>query len=351
MTEENRPISAPKRVAVVRLSAAGDVVLTTPALESLKAAWPETEIIYVTKALYHPLIKHHPAVSQVVPWGPEDSVGVVRSRLLELGVDALLDLHSSQRSRLLRWSLPGKPAVVWNKRPWLTNLTVRSGIRPYRPAITIAQRYHRAVEALVGRELPPGRLRFYGGPAESEEAARVLREAGLDPERPLIGVSPGAKWNTKRWPAERFGEVIGRAQAAGFQCVITGSPDETDLAEAIQAVAPEAVNLIGKVPFSLLGGIIERCTAFLANDSAPMHISRGLGVPTLAFFGSTAPEQFHFEGHALLFSNEPCAPCHFYGRKACPKKHFNCLMNISADQAWLALQPLLDGERRGYLRG
>jgi ADP-heptose:LPS heptosyltransferase len=82
-----------------------------------------------------------------------------------------------------------------------------------------------------------------------------------------------------------------------------------------------------------------------------MHISRGLGVPTLAFFGSTAPEQFHFEGHALLFSNEPCAPCHFYGRKACPKKHFNCLMNISADQAWEALQPLLDGERRGYLRG
>ena len=123
MTEENPSISPPKRVAVVRLSAAGDVVLTTPALESLKAAWPETEIIYVTKALYHPLIEHHPAVSRVVPWGPEDSVGVVRARLLELGVDAVLDLHSSQRSRLLRWSLPGMPAVVWSKRPLLTNLT------------------------------------------------------------------------------------------------------------------------------------------------------------------------------------------------------------------------------------
>ena len=199
----------PKRIAIIRLSSAGDIVLTSPAIESLKAAWPSTELIYVTKAAYHPLIESNPGISHVLPWSPTDAVRTIRKQLIELKVDAILDLHNSQRSKLLRWSLPLIPSVVWKKRPTMTNLTVRWMLEPYTPAMTIAARYHRAVERLVGSELPSGKLRFFLRPTEAREAASLLEESGLDLDKPIIGVSPGAKWNTKRWPAERFGEVAG----------------------------------------------------------------------------------------------------------------------------------------------
>ena len=342
---------APKRVAIIRLSSAGDIVLTSPAVESLKTAWPNTEIIYVTKQAYQPLIESNPLVSNVVPWTKTDTVASIRKQLLELNVETILDLHNSQRSKLLRWSLPTLPSAVWQKRPLMTNLTVRWMLKPYSPEMTIAARYHDAVEQLVGKQLPQGHLRYFLRPTEAREAATLLQDAGLDLDKPIIGVSPGAKWHTKRWPAERFGEVIRRAHQQGFQSIITGSLDEMSLAETIQESCPDSINLIGKVPFNLLGGIIGLCNAFLANDSGPMHISRGLGVPTLAFFGSTAPEQFHFEGHSLLFSNEPCAPCHFYGRHKCPKKHLHCLTNITVNNAWESLKPLLDGNKRPLVQG
>ena len=343
------PQKPPRRVAILRLSSAGDIVLTSGALESLKRAWPETELFYVTKGLYRPLIEHSPHLAGVLPWTPEDTVSSMKQRLVSLGIDAIVDLHNSQRTRLLRLLMPGVPGVVWQKRPWSSSLSVRLGLTPYRPTMTIAARYHNAVEALVGSPLPRGHLQYHLGPNEIADSLEVLKEAKLDLKRPIVGVSPGAKWYTKRWPARRFGELISRVLDQGFECIITGSDDELPLAHQIQESAPQAVNLVGKVPFALLGGVLSHCSAFIANDSGPMHIARGLGVPTLAFFGSTAPEQFHSGGHAFLFTEEPCAPCHFYGRKSCPKKHLNCLKNISTDDAWEALGPLLNGERRPFL--
>jgi len=297
------------------------------------------------------LVEPNPAIAEVLPWTETDTFKTIRKKLVDRKIEAILDLHNSQRTKALRWSLPSIRSVVWQKRPLLTNLTVRWMLRPHNPEMTIAARYHQAVEELVGAPLSFGHLRYFLRPTEAREAAALLEESGLDLNKPIIGVSPGAKWNTKRWPAERFGEVIRRTHELGFQSIITGSPDEMNLAQTLQENSPESVNLIGKVPFNLLGGIISLCNAFLANDSGPMHISRGLGVPTLAIFGSTAPQQFHFDGHGLLFTNESCAPCHFYGRHECPKKHLECLTNISVEKAWRALEPLLDGNRRPFVNG
>ena len=350
MTHSPIPSKTPRRVAVIRLSSAGDVVLTSAALESLKKAWPDTELYYVTKALYQPLIEHSPHVTKVIPWTQQDTPSTMKAKLSALRIEAVVDLHNNQRTKILGLLSRGIRRVAWKKRPWAVSAAVRLGLRPYHPKQTITESYHQAIEELVGEAAPRGHLRYYTGPHELQESQKVLVQAGFKPGQPLVGVSPGAKWNTKRWPAKRFGELVARTQERGFQCIITGSDDEIALAHEIVQAAPHAINLVGKVPFSLLGGVIAHCDTFLANDSGPMHISRGLGVPTLAFFGSTAPAQFSFEGLSFLFTNEPCAPCHFYGRNSCPKKHLNCLTHITTDDAWSSLEPLLDGKRRPFLK-
>ena len=115
---------------------------------------------------------------------------------------------------------------------------------------------------------------------------------------------------------------------------------------AIRRCAPGAVDLCGRLDLSALGGFIERCGAFVANDSGPMHMARALGVPTLALFGSTDPGMFEFDGHAALFAGVGCSPCSFYGRRRCPRGHFHCMLDLDVDRAWRALVPLLRVGRR-----
>jgi ADP-heptose:LPS heptosyltransferase len=197
-----------------------------------------------------------------------------------------------------------------------------------------------AVEELAGRTLPPGRLSYVVGPAQQAKADKVLTEAGINLAGPLVGMSPGAKWDTKRWPVGRFGELATRALAAGHQVIVTGSPGEAALGTAIKESAPQVADLVGAVDLDVLGGVIARCSAFVANDSGPMHLARALGVPTLAFFGSTDPAQFDFAGHRVLFKSEPCSPCSFYGLARCPKGHLRCLETIEVEEAWQALTQL-----------
>jgi heptosyltransferase II len=333
-------------VLVLRLSAVGDVILTAPAIDALRRAWPDCRVVFAVKEGFRALVASRPDVDHVIGLSPGESVLAFARRLAAEKPDCILDLHATTRTRLLRLLVPAGRKVVWKKRPWRDNLPVRLGLRPYRAQGTIAARYRAAVEVLVGRALPPGELRYYVSADDQAAADGVLAQVGVDASRPLVAMSPGANWATKQWPTERFAELARRLLAQGAQVVVTGSAAEARLWEPFATQAPGAHDLIGKAPLGILGGILQRCTAFVANDSGPMHMARALGTPTLAIFGSTDPSQFVFDGHGLLFAPPACAPCHFYGRKRCPKGHFRCMLELDVERAWNALRPLLSGGRR-----
>lgn len=332
-------------IVVLRFSAVGDVILAAPALAALRAAWPQARIVYAIKERLAHLVRHNPNVDEVLELRQGEGPCSFARRIRSLAPAAVLDLHNKIRSKLVRLLMPSVPVVVWHKRDFRDTLPVKLALRPYRASMLFADRYHAAVEELVGRPLPHGKLEYFLGPGDRAAADAALRANGLDPERPLLGLSPGANWETKRWPAERFAGIARRALAQGLQVAVQGNAEEADLGRRIAEQARGAVDLSGKLDLRALGGFISRCVAFVANDSGPMHMARALGVPTLALFGSTDPAMFDFRGHLALFAGVPCAPCSFFGRSRCPRGHFRCMLDLDEDRAWSALTPLLGSGR------
>lgn len=343
-------LEAPRRVLVLRFSSLGDVVLTSAAIDALKRAWPATEVVFAVKGAFADLVRSNPHVSQVVTMDPGEGAFSMARKLHALEADALLDLHRNNRTAALRALLRGpKRRAVWSKRPFADNLAVRLRLRPYRAAMTISERYHRAVEALAGASLPRGEMKLWVSAAHQAEADVVLAEAGLDAARPLAAISPGGTAATKLWPIERFAEIARRLAAAGAQVAVTGAKAEAPLAQAILSAVPAAKDLTGRFGIGVLGGVIARCTAFVGNDSGPMHMARALGTPSLAVFGSTDPRQFDFTGHAVLFAGVECSPCSFFGRPSCPEGHFRCMLDLDVERAWAALLPLVNAQPRRAL--
>jgi len=330
---------------VLRFSAVGDVLLTAGVLTALKRAWPNTRIVYVTKLGLVPLVADHPAVDAVVGLAPGESLGAFRARLKHQAPDAVLDLHDKLRSQWLRLTVGAARKAVWHKRPFWAGLCARLGLSRYRATSLIAERYHDAVEQLVGAKVEPGPLSYHPNEASRGRVAALLAEFKLDSSTPVIGMAPGSMWETKRWPPEHFAALARFARAQGYQVLLSGSQPEAVVTRAV-AEASGAIDLAGRVSLADLGAFIERCRAFVANDSGPMHLARALGVPTLALFGSTDPGQFDFKGHALLYANLECSPCSLYGRRTCPKGHFRCMRELDDGRAQQALQRLLEGPAR-----
>jgi heptosyltransferase-2 len=317
-------------------------------MEALRLAWPQSRILFVVKEALGPLVAESPDIDEVLHLMPGEGPQRLARRLRERGVEMVLDLHGKLRSRLMRAFLPGVRWVSWHKRDVGETLAVKLAWRPYHATMRFADRYHEAVEKAVGRELPRGRLRYFPASADRAEADRLLEEAGLTLDRPLIGISPGARWATKRWPVERFGIIAARALDAGLQVVVQGVEEERALTKVVWDAAPGALDLTGRLGLGALGGLIARCSAFITNDSGPMHMARALGVPTLALFGSTDPGMFEFAGHRALSVALSCSPCSFFGRASCPQGHFRCMRDLDDERVWEALQPLLVGGRRRW---
>ena len=86
------------------------------------------------------------------------------------------------------------------------------------------------------------------------------------------------------------------------------------------------------LPLLHLAGLISRCALFVTNDTGPMHLAAGLGVPVIALFGptddmATGPLG---EGHAVIRKTADCAPC---GLRECPQDH-RCMTEISQDEVF-----------------
>ncbi|MDO8504303.1 MAG: glycosyltransferase family 9 protein, partial [Candidatus Liptonbacteria bacterium] len=101
----------------------------------------------------------------------------------------------------------------------------------------------------------------------------------------LLGVCMSGKTEDKRWPAEKFGEVLrnlGAKRKIGL--IFFGGPGDFDSAESVAKMCKlPYINFAGKpIKESILA--IKRGDAFLTADTGPMHIAAAFGIPIVALF-------------------------------------------------------------------
>jgi heptosyltransferase-2 len=180
----------------------------------------------------------------------------------------------------------------------------------------------------------------------AEEAAAWRARRGLDHERPVVALGPGAMNPSKRWPEAAFGAVARRLTSEGFAVWVLGSPEEHPLAEAIIAGAgPHARNLTGP---DLRDAVLALRSAQVAicNDSGLLHVAAAIGTPTIGIFGPTSPRLWApLNPLAAVVETRtpvPCRPCH---KPRCRFGHHRCMREIPAQDVLAAVHRALSDAR------
>lgn len=331
----------PKCLALVRFSAAGDIILTAHAAAALAHAWPHTRRIFVTHARYQSLVQHNRHIDAVCALQPGEGIWALAARLRAQGVDAVCDLHGSWRSRALVMALGFVRHSRLRKRTLYTSLAHALAHAPYRPIAPLEVRYLQAAQELVGAPLPPGRPAFEITAQDEAAGAQLLAEAGGTVGASSLALLPGAAWATKRWPVQHFINIARRARALHLQVLILGSKEEAHLTRAIAAGAPGSLDLGHTMPWGALAHLLRGCRAAVAGDTGPMHLARAVGTPCIVLFGSTPASQFDLPPQRVIASSEHCSPCSAHGLAACPRGHLRCMTELAPGDVWRALEPLL----------
>jgi len=363
------------RILLIKPSAVGDVVHALPVLAKLRERYPAARIDWMLTPPIAELIRHHPALSNVVlfareaygrPWEDWshsfDFIRMVRD-LHDAHYDMVIDLHGQFRSAFFTLAT-GSATRIGFDRPrrhvrWagrrLPRQALLHGWTGARELSWVAYTHRIPVPTLdahaVDRylwvadllDLPPGPAEF-DVPVPPEAASsmdRVLNEHGLA-AKPLAVLTPGTIWETKHWPPESFARVARHLADSGWAVVLAGAPRDRPRCQSVAAGCPEAVDLCGRTKLSELVALIRRARICVTNDSGPMHLAAALGTPLVSIFGPTDPVWIGPYGRpeAVVRAGLDCSPCYLRRLRDCPHGH-GCMHQVTPEMVIRRIERIL----------
>ncbi|MDZ7344136.1 MAG: lipopolysaccharide heptosyltransferase II [candidate division KSB1 bacterium] len=363
----------PQRILIIRLSAIGDILLTTPLLRALRNRFPHTRLDFVVKSDFAELLHYHPAITQLYKVDPHAGWSALRAlgrQLRKQRYELVFDIHNNFRSRYLTAAACPQRVLRYRKHVFRRWMLVRTKINWMKTVPPVSRRYlDTALPLGIGAEQPQeaSPLELFWREQEEREATTTLTTHGWEPDMPLIALAPGAGYFTKRWPAAYFGQFAAALAQLGNQLVLLGGPQEAEVAKEVEKTMKEVersarqhngvfeknrvsnvgglINLVGKLSLLAAAAVIKRCRLLITNDSGPMHIAEAVGTPLVAIFGSTVREFGFFPqnatSHVVEHEGLSCRPCSHLGHDRCPRGHFRCMREILPETVLAIAQQLL----------
>ncbi len=344
---------------IIRFSSLGDVILTTPVIGALKTKFPQSRIFFFTKAQYGDILKNDPRIFSWIEFDPTEIhqgfSGFMRlvSELRSYDFDLLIDLHANLRSFLVRHLTKSKIKLKYNKH-WLSRFLMVHCKFLKTNAIHTVDSYLKVLKNLQ-IYMPEKNPLIFLSQDDVEFSNHFLLEQKVKKDDIVVGVHPGARWETKRWDEGKFEQVCqALIDRDNYKIMLLGDVGDKELIENISKDIPNAkvIKVMG-LPTGRFMSLIRRCDCFVTNDSGPMHIASALQVPVVAIFGSTHPKLgFAPVGskNVVLCANVKCSPCSLHGEKKCSKKSRFCMDLIDPEMVVEAVEKLLK-ENESFLKG
>ncbi len=291
LSPRNERVPDVRKIAVLRANALGDFLFVLPALDALRAAYPDAEITLLGSAWHADLLRDRPGpVGRVVTLpvirgvntthdGPEDLAlseafyDAMRQECFDLAVQ----MHGGGRFSNPLIARLGARVTLGLKTPDAAPL---DRVMPY---IYYQSEVVRYLELVVRVGAAPVTLepRLAVTASDLAEADAVLPPG---PE-PLVALHPGASDPRRRWPPAHFAAVGDALAASGMRVVVTGTDAERDLTAAVvRGMTAPALNLCGRLSLCGLTGVLSRCAVMVANDTGPLHLAGAVGTPSVGIY-------------------------------------------------------------------
>jgi ADP-heptose:LPS heptosyltransferase len=280
-----------RRIAALRANALGDLLVALPALEAVRAAYPEAELVLLGRRWHQDFLSARPGpVDRVIAMPP--LLGVSTPDDVDAPASPPADFLAAVRAERFDVALQLHGGGGYSNR-FVRCLGARVTAGPRALGAEALDRWFRyeywqpevlrylEVAAMVGA--PPVSLQATVAVTEAdrEEALRAVPPV----QGRLVAIHPGAGDPRRRWPAERFAAVADALAGDGAEIVVTGDAGDGGLVtRVVGEMRRPARPLAGDLSLGGLAALLSRCALVAGNDTGPLHLARAVGTPTVAVY-------------------------------------------------------------------
>ena len=257
-------------ILVIHPGALGDVLQTVPALRGLRAVAPAAPIIFVGQPRLGRLLVELGAAQQARAF---DGFGL-ETLFVDAPAAAALAEAVSRVKYVVSWF--GSRDQTYRRR--LRALAPRALVAAPVPDDDTPVWRH-LLGTLAGWDLAiPERVEPLRAPP------LPAGDASAD-GRPRLVVHPGSGGDWKRWPVERFAEVIRALRQRGaFEVLVHQGPADAEPAQRLVALLEGGATVLLRPELPRLAAVLGACRAYLGGDSGVSHLAAAVGAPSVVLF-------------------------------------------------------------------
>lgn len=316
------------RILIIKPSSLGDIFHVFPAVALLRKQFPDAKIDWLV----------HTSFSQALdycPGGVENKIPFHRRHLSKINsffpyawqlwkdlrqhkYDYVFDFQGLTRSGICAWIARSDKKIGWK------NPREAVAARFYNIKVDDANSVHAVDRNLVmvqkALNLPPVSIQQLDlALPEVERFADPLQKKfahlHISPEDRIVGIVPGARWHTKRFPHKLFAQIITQIhqQDPAIKFLLLGSNDDVETGRSVRAAVDDAeiLSLIGRTHIGEMVEAVRRCSIIISNDTGPIHLAAIFNIPVFALFGPTDPDKTGPYGtvHKVYQASIPCCKC------------------------------------------
>jgi len=330
------------KIAIVKLSALGDIVHAMAVLPLIKKRLPESRIDWIVEANFAAVLEHNPSIDTILPVNLKS----LKTNKLKLfseikslkkyaqnNYDIVIDLQGLIKSAIVskilgsnvgfdKNSIRETAASSFYKRsffiPYVENVIMRNI-----ELVALALDLKIDIERLTEKDP----LLFFTEEDRKKTASLIAQD-----QKTVIHIL-GSSWESKIYPKEKFVEIIDALE--GNHLLVWGNDSEQDAAKYVSE-RTEA-RIVPRLSLNELKALISSADLVIGADSGPTHFAWALNRPSITVFGPTPSER-----NTLTGSINKVVDC---GKVINPlkldKQDF-CIRNIDAQEIVSIAKELLD---------
>ncbi|MFH1359904.1 MAG: glycosyltransferase family 9 protein [Candidatus Omnitrophota bacterium] len=340
-----------KNILVVRTDRIGDVILTTPALAYLRQAYPKSKISLMVTPATVELVDGNPYLDEVIVYDrQEKDKGPIRFwkfifALRKKKFDCAIVYHTKKRTNLICFlaGIPERVGYHNNKFGFLLTKKIQDD----RPLGTKheAQYCLDLLEALGIKATNYMNLHVPIKTRNEMWVKQFLVEHNIKGQDLFIAIHPGGSDETKRWPPEKFAELIGLIREKySVRMMLIGGLETQEIADAIKSSCRwPFMDAVALTTVGQLVCLLRQSCLLISNDSGPVHIASAVGTPVISIFGHRSGGISHTRWRPLgqkafaIHRDQGCEECAQSDEESC----LSCLQAIEAREVFRAVESLI----------
>ena len=281
-----------KRIAIIKLSAMGDIIHAMVALQYIKKQYPNLKIDWFVESAFAGILENNPDINEIIKLDLKsikkdkkeiinqiklikkyeknsydlviDAQGLIKSAIVSffLGKNRVGFSKNSTREKLASFFYTKKVDIAYDKNAIERNVKVLS----------------QALNFEITKDDILNKKPFLFYKNENEVIYEYLSK---DKKNVLFVI--GASWPSKMYSKEKFAKIINNLDE---NCLITwGNEAEKDIADFIANISKAKV--LPKLDLNSLKAIMSKVDLVIGNDTGPTHMAWALNIPSITLFGNT----------------------------------------------------------------